>query len=125
MVVLTIVTQNNGETIFFDEPVPQVHFIKLISCSLYNSWDTLKTENIAMLGDKKSTLQVNVPKINPEHYTLENLAKVIKDLFSKYNKYQIETQINTSEAMLQIKTLEEKKSPSILIRPNYLASMIR
>ena len=41
MVVLTIVTQKNGETIFFDEPIPKVHFIKLLSCSLYNSWDTL------------------------------------------------------------------------------------
>ena len=37
MVVLTIVTQKNGEAIFFDEPIPQVHFMKLISCSLYNS----------------------------------------------------------------------------------------
>ena len=33
MVVLTIVTQKNGETVYFDEPIPQVHFMKLISCS--------------------------------------------------------------------------------------------
>ena len=57
MVVLTILTQNNGETIFFDEPIPQVHFMKLISCSLYNSWDTLKRESIAILRDDKSTAQ--------------------------------------------------------------------
>ena len=44
MVVLTLVTQKNGETIFLDQVIPQVHFMKLISCSLYNSCDTLKNE---------------------------------------------------------------------------------
>ena len=43
MVVLTIVTRNNGETIFLDQAIPQVHFMKLISCSLYNSRHNLKS----------------------------------------------------------------------------------
>ena len=42
MVVLTLVAQKNGGTIFLDQAIPQVHFMKLISCSLYNSWHTLK-----------------------------------------------------------------------------------
>ena len=41
MVVLTIVAQKNGETIYFDEPIPRVHFMRLVSCSLYNSWRNL------------------------------------------------------------------------------------
>jgi len=52
MVVLTIVTKKNGGTIYFEDPIPKVHFMKLISCSLYNSWDTLKNEGSAALGDK-------------------------------------------------------------------------
>jgi len=44
MVVLTIVTQQNGETIYFEELILKVHFMKLISCSLFNSWDTFKKE---------------------------------------------------------------------------------
>ena len=56
MVVLTIVTQKNGETVYFDEPIPQVHFMKLISCSLFNSWHTLKREGSAALGDEKKIL---------------------------------------------------------------------
>ena len=59
MVVLTIVTQKNGETIFFDEPIPEVNFMKLISCSLYNSWDTLKREGSAELGFKKRSLCIS------------------------------------------------------------------
>ena len=43
MVVLTLVLQNNGETIFLDQAIPEVHYMKLISCSLYNSWHNLKT----------------------------------------------------------------------------------
>ena len=46
MVVLAIVT----ETIYFGEPIPKVHFMKLISCSLYNSWDTLKKRRFSYPG---------------------------------------------------------------------------
>ena len=76
--------------------------MKLISCSLYNSWDTLKREGNAELGDEKRENSVSVSKIPPGHYTLESLAKLINGLFSKYNYHQLEAQINTPEAMLQI-----------------------
>ena len=33
MVVLTIVTQKNGEIVYFDKPLPKMHFMKLLSCS--------------------------------------------------------------------------------------------
>ena len=46
--------QNNGETVYFDQPLPKVHFMKMLSCSLYNSWDTLKNE--VGLVDKKIVL---------------------------------------------------------------------
>ena len=81
MVELTIVTQNNGETIFLDESIPQVHFMKLISCSLYNSWDTLKNEGT--LSIVESTDSVKVSKIPPGHYTLEAVAKQIEESLKK------------------------------------------
>ena len=70
-------------------------------------WDTLKKESIAILGDEK-TSPVNVSKIPPGHYTLENLAKLINDLFSNYNYNKLEAQINTPEALLQIKDFGAK-----------------
>ena len=107
MVVLTIVAQKNGETIFFDEPIPQVHFMKLISCSLYNSWDTLKREGSAVLSGGKDTTQ-KVSKIPPGHYNLENLKKLINSLFeAHYNK--LEAEINIPGAVLQIKKFGDKK----------------
>ena len=110
MVVITIVTQKNGETIFFDEPIPEVHFMKLLSCSLYNSWDTLKKESIAILRDGKDTPQ-KVPKIPPGHYNLENFKILIDSLFeAHYNK--LEAQINTPEAVLQNKKLWRENNHS-------------
>ena len=106
MVVLTIVTQKNGETIFFDEPIPEVHFMKLISCSLHNSWGTFKKESIAILRDENGKVQ-KVSKFTPGHYNLEYLKKVINGLFkAHYN--ELEAQINTPEAMLQINNFGEK-----------------
>ena len=81
MVVLTIVAQKNGETIFFDEPISKVHFMKLISCSLYNSWDTLKREGSAVLGDEKKDVSVSVGRIPAGHYNLESMAKEIEEIF--------------------------------------------
>ena len=104
MVVLTIVTQNNGETIFFDEQIPEVHFMKLISCSLYNSWDTLKNEGIrsAVLGDEKKDPSVSVGRIPTGHYNLENMAEAIKNIFERH-KYDLVTKTNTPFGQLEIK----------------------
>ena len=99
MVVITIVTQKNGETIFFDEPIPEVHFMKLISFSLYNSWDTLKREGSAVLGDEKRDPSVSVGRIPAGHYNLESMAKKIEEIFKTYN-YKLDTKINNSFGQL-------------------------
>ena len=106
MVVLTIVMQKNGETIFFDEPIPEVHFMKLLSCSLYNSWDTFKKESIAIFRGVNGKVQ-KVSKFPPGHYNLENLKKVTNGLFKDHYN-ELEAQINTPEAMLQINNFGEK-----------------
>ena len=62
----------------------------------------MEREGNAELGDEKRENSVSVSKIPPGHYTLESLAKLINGLFSKYNYHQLEAQINTPEAMLQI-----------------------
>ena len=107
MVVLTIVTQKNGETIFFDEPIPEVHFMKLISCSLYNSWDTLKREGSAVLGDEKKDVSVSVGRIPTGHYNLESMAKEIEEIFKTY-RVKLDTKINTPLGQLEITNTSTK-----------------
>ena len=74
MVVITIVTQKNGDTIYFDTPLPKVHFIKLLSCSLYNSWDTIDGGS-AGLQDRKLNPSGKSSKLPASHYDLDSLAK--------------------------------------------------
>ena len=107
MVVLTIVTQKNGETIHFGEPIPEVHFIKLISCSLYNSWHNLKKEGSSVLGDEKKDPSVSVGKINPGHYSLESMAQEIANIFKPYIG-KLNTKTNTPFSQLEIVDLGTK-----------------
>jgi len=102
MVVITIVTQKNGETIYFEVPIPKVHFMKLISCSLFNSWDTLKKEGSVAIGDIRKPKGRSVSKILPGHYDLESLVKEIDSPAAK-NKYDLETEKNTPLGQLVIK----------------------
>ena len=108
MVFVTIVTQTNGETVYFDDPIPKVHFIKLISCSLFNSWHTLKNEGSATLGDKEKDESLSISKLPPGHYNLENLPKEIDGLFEKYNYKKLETEINQPVGQLVIRNFGAK-----------------
>ena len=82
MVVITIVTQKNGGTVYFDTPIPKVHFMKLLSCSLYNSWDTINGGSAA-LDDRSLNPSGKVSKLAAGHYDLDSLAKEITNLFLK------------------------------------------
>ena len=77
MVVLTLVAQKNGETIFLDQAIPEVHFMKLISCSLYNSWEKVGALSINEDGKEK------LSEVSPGHYTLEAVAETIKRFSDK------------------------------------------
>ena len=83
MVVLTIVTQKNGEAVYFVQPLPKVHFIKLLSCNLYNSWDTLKKEGSAALQDRKLNPSGTISKLPAGYYNLDVLGKKIANLLLK------------------------------------------
>ena len=115
MVVLTVVTEKNGETIFFEDLIPKVHFMKLISCSLFNNWDTLKKECSASLGGKDKDEALSISKLLPEHYNLESLAKEIDSLFDRYNYKQLETPINQPVGQLVIKSFGAKRLNLIAI----------
>jgi len=111
MVVLTIVAQQNRETINFEKPIPRVDFSKLISCSLYNSWYNLTREGSATLGDKDKDKAVSVRKIVPGHYSLERMAKEIEGLFEKYQYKALKTAINQPPCQLVIRNLGSGAKP--------------
>ena len=107
MVVVTLVAQKNGDTIFLDQAIPQVHFMKLVSCSLYNSWDTLKKQSIAIMGEETKPIETST--IPPGHYTLENLAELVDDLFPSSFVTHLKTKTNTAKALLQMEKKSDQK----------------
>jgi len=74
MVVLTIVAQTNGETIYFDKPIPQVHYMRLVSCSLYNSRHNLKRVG-AISSDRANICVALIPQGD---YNIVGLVREIK-----------------------------------------------
>ena len=80
IVVLTIVMRNNGETIFLDERIPQVHFMKLIFCSLYNFWHNLKKAGQIAFKEDKEVL-ASIPQ---GHYTYQALAEELTQSLTAY-----------------------------------------
>ena len=49
--------------------------MKLLSCSLYNSWETLKNGGSAGLDDRKLNPSGKISKLAVGHYDLDSLAK--------------------------------------------------
>ena len=81
--ILTLVTQNNRPTFFFDEPIPKVYFMKLLSYSLYNSWDMLRNEGSAGLRDEKKINWYLLVKYL-KGITLKNISQKKWKQFSTY-----------------------------------------
>ena len=107
MVFVTIVTQKNGDTVYFDPPIPKVHFMKLLSCSLFNSWVT--HEGQAGLDDRKLNPDKSVSILPAGYYDLDSLVKKITDLLSDFNYNDFETEKNTPFGQLVIKNTGASK----------------
>jgi len=100
MVVLTIVAQKNGETVYFDEPIPQVHFIRLVSCSLYNSWHNVK--RVGQISVDRASIRV--ASIPQGHYNLVSLEKELKSSFDE-DKSKINFHIKTNNPNSALKLI--------------------
>ena len=120
MVVLTIVAQKNGETVYFDEPIPQVHYMRLVSCSLYNSWHNLT--RVGTLTNRQTGESVaTVPEGN---YNFTSLANELRESFKDINPpgLKMEISTNTPNSVMKIRTSiarpVSQQQGSIPLKPN-------
>ena len=112
MVVLTLVLQKNGETIFLDQAIPEVHFIKLISCSLYNSWHNLTSVGQIHFKEDREVL-ASIPQ---GHYTYQSLAEELTQSLSSFkNKKQIEIETNKPNSVLKMTVWEPTNGKEISV----------
>ena len=81
MVVLTVITNSNDHTVYFEKPLSRgSDCIRLISCSLYNSWYNLKEKGeIGFVDNKGITTTKSIP---PGNYTLHSIGKKLREIFN-------------------------------------------
>ena len=78
MVILTVVTKENPHTVYFDQPIQKPSYIRLLSCSLYNSWNSFEKDGIVFY--KKVNKSDEATRfIRMGNYSLD----VIRDIFEK------------------------------------------
>ena len=92
MVLLTVVTTSNPHTLYFDHPIEKPNYIRLLSASLYNSWNTLKEEATIYATDPNRTLEM---KLLPGHYTIDSLINEFNGLNSNNPKFRITASAHT------------------------------
>ena len=71
--MLTTNAPSNDYTVYFDQPIPKPNYIRLLNCSLYNSWHNLKENGEIDIYSKKIEVI-----FFPGYYTINNLVKEIK-----------------------------------------------
>jgi len=108
MVVLTIVAQKNGETVYFDEPIPQVHYMRLVSCSLYNSWHNLTRVGVIDI-DRANVRIASIPQGN---YNLLSLVKELKSsMREQHSQIPLEFETNMPNSALKITNPNHDRYP--------------
>ena len=87
MTILTIITNSNDHTVYFKEPIKNFQYIKLVSCSLYNSWINLKENGKITLTENEDEAGKKLFRnLLPGHHTPESMLYLFKEfklLFTK------------------------------------------
>ena len=114
MVLLTVVTNSNPHTLYFDHPVAKPSYIRLLSASLYNSWYNLEENGtmsvrLAKGQSAQSSGGAGDPtyvSITSGHYTPESMAKAITEA----KNITIEVETRTSLGVMNILNPKNKYS---------------
>ena len=81
MTILTIITNANDHTVYFEKTLERgFEYIRLISCSLFNSWYNLKERGEIGFLDERGIRTSKV--IPPGNYTLGSIGKKLEEIFN-------------------------------------------
>ena len=111
MTILTIITNANDHTVYLKEPIKNFQYIKLVSCSLYNSWINLEKNGKITLTENEDAAGKKYLEIPHGHHTTESMLYLFKTL-SYFSK------IYSPQGILVLPNLEDKTITGIT--PNLL-----
>ena len=87
MVVSTIIADSNDHTVRFKDLLGKSSYIRLMSCSHYNSWYNLKRRGKVSVFDRQNNASVKM--ISSGKYTLESLAKALGKILSEEKGFKV------------------------------------
>jgi len=104
MVVLTVVTQQNGETIYFEDALSEAKYVRLLSCSFFNSWHNLSSVG-RMFFKENNEVVATLPE---GHYNVESIVKELQSSFEYYKKKgKLVLETNNPNSVLKITTVAD------------------
>ena len=82
MTILTIITNANDQTFYFENPLERgFEYIRLINCSLFNSWYNLKERAEIGFFDERGITTIKI--IPPGNYTLSSIGQKLQEIFAE------------------------------------------
>ena len=84
MVILTVVTKENPHTVYFDQPIENPSYIRLLSCSLYNSWNSFEKDGI-IFYEKLNKQDEKTRYLRMGNYSLDDIGDIFKKGFLNEN----------------------------------------
>ena len=107
MVLLTVVTNSNPHTLYFDHPIEKPSSIRLLSASLYNSWHNLKKVGRITVHDNNNNPRSYI--FFPGFYTVETLAYAFENIFKEKYSITLPTKIHQPTGTMIIINNTNKK----------------
>ena len=105
MTVLTIITNSNDHTVYFEKTLERgFEYIRLISCSLYNSLYNLKKRGEIGFVDNSGITRTKI--IPPGNYTLNGIGKKLQEIFADEG---VEVKFYDEQDVIVIKNLQNQK----------------
>ena len=86
MVILTVVTKENPHTVYFDQPIQKPSYIRLLSCSLYNSWNSFEKDGI-IFYKKVNAQDEKTRYLRMGNYSLDDIGDIFKKVFLNENLF--------------------------------------
>ena len=102
MVILTVVTKENPHTVYFDQPIQKPSYIRLLSCSLYTSWNSFEKDGIVFY--KKDNKQDEAKRfIRKGNYSLDVIGDIFEKGFPEKDLFSVEKGITGRSLIIEAK----------------------
>ena len=89
MVILTVVTKENPHTVYFDQPIQKPSYLRLLSCSLYNSWNSLEKDGIIFYKTvNKQDEETRYLRMG--NYSLDDIGDIFEKGFPEKDFFTVE-----------------------------------